>query len=126
MLIHARTVGPVARAGQPWFDTRKRARDRTSYRLPGHREKLIRFSRVQPEVYPRPCRGSEDGQQDDAAQRAAVQAGIRPDTYQLVPPQRPLRLPMVNLLSADVTGLGKTIEAGLNALEVLIQERGRG
>ena len=45
--------------------------------------------------------------------------GIRIDAYQMEPLRKALRLPRVNLFIADDTGLGKTIEAGLIARELL-------
>ena len=50
-------------------------------------------------------------------------AGIRIDAYQLDPLRKALRLPRVNLFIADDVGLGKTIEAGLIARELLLRHR---
>ena len=50
-------------------------------------------------------------------------AGIRIDAYQLEPLRKALRLPRVNLFIADDVGLGKTIEAGLIARELLLRRR---
>ena len=55
--------------------------------------------------------------------QAPFRAGIRIDAYQLEPLWKALRLPRVNLFIADDVGLGKTIEAGLIARELLLRRR---
>jgi hypothetical protein len=55
--------------------------------------------------------------------QAPFRAGIRLDTYQLLPLRKALRLPRVNLLIADDVGLGKTVEAGLIMRELLLRRR---
>ncbi len=50
-------------------------------------------------------------------------AGIRLNSYQLVPLAKALDLPRVNLLIADDVGLGKTVEAGLIVRELLLRRR---
>ena len=55
--------------------------------------------------------------------QAPFRAGIRLDAYQLLPLQRALDLPRANLLIADDVGLGKTVEAGLIARELLLRRR---
>src|SRR5215469_165132 len=55
--------------------------------------------------------------------QAPFRAGIRLEAYQLLPLRKALRLPRVNLLIADDVGLGKSIEAGLVARELLLRRR---
>ena len=55
--------------------------------------------------------------------QAPFRAGIRLDAYQLAPLEKALGLPRVNLLIADDVGLGKTVEAGLIARELLLRRR---
>lgn len=55
--------------------------------------------------------------------QAPFRAGIKIDAYQMEPLRKALRLPRVNLFIADDTGLGKTIEAGLIARELLIRKK---
>ena len=57
--------------------------------------------------------------------QAPFRAGIKIDAYQMEPLRKALRLPRVNLFIADDTGLGKTIEAGLIARELLLRRRAR-
>jgi len=57
--------------------------------------------------------------------QAPFRAGIRIDAYQLEPLSKALQLPRVNLFIADDVGLGKTIEAGLIATELLLRRRVR-
>jgi SNF2 family DNA or RNA helicase len=55
--------------------------------------------------------------------QSPFRAGIRLDSYQLEPLRKALRLPRVNLFIADDVGLGKTIEAGLIACELLLRKK---
>jgi hypothetical protein len=55
--------------------------------------------------------------------QAPFRAGIRIQPYQLTPLAKALSLPRANLFIADDVGLGKTIEAGLVALELLLRQR---
>jgi hypothetical protein len=47
------------------------------------------------------------------------------EDHQLDPVVRAIQMPRVNLLIADDVGLGKTIEAGITALELIIRHRAR-
>src|SRR5271154_6954994 len=57
--------------------------------------------------------------------QAPFRSGIDIEDYQLDPVFRAIQMPRVNLLIADDVGLGKTIEAGLVALELIIRHRVR-
>jgi hypothetical protein len=57
--------------------------------------------------------------------QSPFRAGISIDAYQMEPLRKALRLPRVNLFIADDTGLGKTIEAGLIASELLLRKRAK-
>jgi superfamily II DNA or RNA helicase len=62
---------------------------------------------------------------DARSLQAPFRAGIAIEEYQLEPVVRALRMPRVNLLIADDVGLGKTIEAGMVAQELLLRHRAR-
>lgn len=64
-------------------------------------------------------------QADDKALQAPFRSGVDVDNYQLDPVVRALSMPRVNLLIADDVGLGKTIEAGLVAQELMLRHRVR-
>jgi len=64
-------------------------------------------------------------QADDKSLQAPFRSGIDVDDYQLDPVVRALQMPRVNLLIADDVGLGKTIEAGLVAQELILRHRAR-
>lgn len=55
--------------------------------------------------------------------QAPFRAGIKLMNHQLTPLQRALSLPRANVFIADDVGLGKTIEAGLIAQELLLRQR---
>ena len=57
--------------------------------------------------------------------QSPFRAGIKIDAYQMEPLRKALRLPRVNLFIADDTGLGKTIEAGLIARELLLRKKAK-
>src|SRR5947209_9009627 len=57
--------------------------------------------------------------------QAPFRSGIEIEDYQLDPVVRAIQMPRVNLLIADDVGLGKTIEAGMTALELVIRHRAR-
>ena len=62
---------------------------------------------------------------DRSSLQAPLRCGIEAQDYQLDPVARALRMPRVSLLIADDVGLGKTIEAGLVAQELLLRHRAR-
>ncbi len=62
---------------------------------------------------------------DNRTLQAPFRSGITIETYQLAPVARALEMPRVSLLIADDVGLGKTIEAGLVAQELLLRHRAR-
>jgi SNF2 family DNA or RNA helicase len=55
--------------------------------------------------------------------QSPFRAGIKIDAYQMEPLRKALRLPRALLFIADDTGLGKTIEAGLIARELLLRRK---
>ncbi|MGC8551527.1 MAG: DISARM system SNF2-like helicase DrmD [Phycisphaerae bacterium] len=57
--------------------------------------------------------------------QAPFRAGIRIEPYQLEPLRKALLLPRVNLFIADDVGVGKTIESGLIARELLLRKKAR-
>ena len=57
--------------------------------------------------------------------QSPFRAGIEIEDYQLDPVVRAVQMPRVNLLIADDVGLGKTIEAGMVILELIIRHRAR-
>ena len=57
--------------------------------------------------------------------QAPFRAGMKIDAYQMEPLRKALRMPRVNLFIADDTGLGKTIEAGLIARELLLRKKAK-
>jgi ERCC4-related helicase len=57
--------------------------------------------------------------------QSPFRSGIDIEDYQLDPVVRAIQMPRVNLLIADDVGLGKTIEAGMVALELYLRHRAR-
>ncbi len=57
--------------------------------------------------------------------QSPFRSGIDIEDYQLDPVVRALGMPRVNLLVADDVGLGKTIETGLVAQELILRHRAR-
>ena len=57
--------------------------------------------------------------------QSPFRSGIDIEDYQLDPVVRAIQMPRVNLLIADDVGLGKTIEAGMTASELIIRHRAR-
>ena len=55
--------------------------------------------------------------------QSPFRSGIDIEDYQLDPVVRAVQMPRVNLLIADDVGLGKTIEAGMVILELIIRHR---
>jgi len=67
-----------------------------------------------------------DAQSGDSGRlQSPFRSGIHVQDYQLDPLVRALQMPRVNLLIADDVGLGKTIEAGLVAQELVLRHRAR-
>ncbi len=57
--------------------------------------------------------------------QSPFRSGIDIEDYQLDPVVRAVQMPRVNLLIADDVGLGKTVEAGLVLLELILRHRAR-
>jgi ERCC4-related helicase len=57
--------------------------------------------------------------------QSPFRSGIDIEDYQLDPVVRAIQMPRVNLLIADDVGLGKTIEAGMVMLELVLRHRAR-
>ena len=55
--------------------------------------------------------------------QSPFRAGIKLMNHQLTPLQKAPSLPRANVFIADDVGLGKTIEAGLIAQELLLRQR---
>ena len=64
--------------------------------------------------------GREEGSEPIAS---PYHGGVRVEDFQLVPLLKALRMPRVSLMIADDVGLGKTIEAGLILVELLLRRR---
>ena len=62
---------------------------------------------------------------DPRAFQSPFRAGIDIEDYQLLPLVNALRMPRVAMLIADDVGLGKTIEAGLIAQELVLRSQAR-
>ena len=60
---------------------------------------------------------------DKTVLQAPFRSGIQIEDYQLDPVARAIQMPRVSLLIADDVGLGKTIEAGLVAQELILRHR---
>jgi len=57
--------------------------------------------------------------------QSPFRSGIDVEDYQLDPVVRAIQMPRVNLLIADDVGLGKTVEAGMTVLELVLRHRAR-
>ena len=124
----------------------KDARQPADERLLWERETSARL--VEPAALPDPSRDAMPPADFDALLRAArwnalvpyldpdgdgplrrmqfaspLHGAVRVEDYQLQPLLKALRMPRVSLLIADDVGLGKTIEAGLVLVELLIRRR---
>lgn len=66
-----------------------------------------------------------DTQAEAGRLQAPFRSGIQIQEYQLDPLVRALQMPRVSLLIANDVGLGKTIEAGLVAQELILRHRAR-
>ncbi|GIK88174.1 MAG: helicase SNF2 family protein [Betaproteobacteria bacterium] len=64
-------------------------------------------------------------QADVSSLQAPFRSGIEIEDYQLDPLARAIQMPRVSLLVADDVGLGKTVESGLVAQELLLRHRAR-
>ncbi|MEI8196821.1 MAG: SNF2-related protein, partial [Phycisphaerae bacterium] len=62
---------------------------------------------------------------DVSSVQSPFRSGIDIEDYQLDPVVRAVQMPRANLLIADDVGLGKTIEAGMVILELIIRHRAR-
>src|SRR5207244_13058334 len=71
------------------------------------------------------CQFDLDTGADAGRLQAPFRSGIHIQDYQLDPLVRALQMPRVSLLVADDVGLGKTIEAGLVAQELILRHRAR-
>ena len=71
------------------------------------------------------CAGASTSIADPRHYLAPFQSGVEIEDYQLDPVVRAIQMPRVNLLIADDVGLGKTIEAGLVAQELMLRHRAR-
>lgn len=60
---------------------------------------------------------------DPRAFQSPFRAGIDIEDYQLLPLVKALRMPRVSMLIADDVGLGKTVEAGLIAQELVLRNQ---
>ena len=67
--------------------------------------------------------GSAPERREGSTPLAPLASAASLEEYQLVPLMKALEMPRVALLIADAVGLGKTIEAGLIASELIIQRR---
>ncbi|MFV8258269.1 DISARM system SNF2-like helicase DrmD [Bdellovibrio bacteriovorus] len=99
----------IADYGQQWADLAKRTFDDPKvFSAFYHNLNWNSITSTDPELFQAPFR-----------------SGIKIEPYQLEPLWKALKLPRVNLFIADDVGLGKTIEAGLIARELLIRKKAK-
>ena len=83
--------------------------------------RAARWTALSPYVELDPAGGDGSARREIVA--SPFHGGVRIESYQLLPLLKALRMPRVSLLIADDVGLGKTVEAGLILMELLLRRR---